>query len=68
MLNLNCYFVNIWYTIWNVASLQKVRGKNMEDEQEKSKDYYKETIIALTKRCDDIELLDLIVRLLKKKE
>lgn len=40
----------------------------MESEQEKSKDYYEETIIALVTSCNDIELLDLIVRLLRRKE
>lgn len=40
----------------------------MEDEQEKSKEYYEETIITLLKKCNDIELLDLIIRLLRRKE
>lgn len=55
----------IWYVA--IISVHK-EGNSMEDEQEKSKDYYVETIITLTKRCNDIELLDFIVRLLRRKE
>lgn len=68
MLNLNCDFVNIW----NIFALHQIlvhkEGKIMEDEQEKSKEYYEETIITLLKKCNDIELLDLIIRLLRRKE
>ncbi len=38
------------------------------DEPEELKKYYEVTIKELIKKCDDIELLDLIIRLLRKRE
>ena len=32
------------------------------------KEFYAEMIIELVKKCDDVELLDLIVQLLRQKE
>lgn len=68
MLNLNCDFVNIWNIFALYQILVHKEGKIMEDEQENSKEYYEETIITLMKDYNDIELLDLIIRLLRRKE
>jgi hypothetical protein len=38
------------------------------DDPEELKKHYVETINELIKKCDDIELLDLIIRLLRKRE
>lgn len=38
----------------------------MKDDVERDKKYYEETITDLIKKCNDIELLDLIIRLLQK--
>ena len=68
MLNLNCDFVNIWNIFALYQILVHKEGKIMEDEQEKPKKYYEDTVMDLTRKCDDIELLDLIIRLLRRKE
>jgi len=40
----------------------------MDDEPEELKRIYEETITNLTKMCNDIELLDLIIKLLQKSD
>ena len=38
----------------------------MEQDYNKLKEFYIEAIVKMLKRCDDISLLDLILKLLKK--
>jgi len=38
----------------------------MDDEEERVKNYYVEIITALIKKCNDIGLLDIIIKLLEK--
>lgn len=57
-------FVNNWIIIWLVTMVVCNGGIIMEEGE--GKGYYVETITALIKKCNDIELLDLIVKLLQR--
>lgn len=55
---------------WNNISLYQifVKGKGIAMNKDHGKEFYAEMIIELVKKCDDVELLDLIVQLLRQKE
>lgn len=54
---------------WNNISLYQIflKGKGIIMNKDYGKEFYMELINELVKKCDDIELLDLIVQLLQQK-